>query len=202
MVAYTRLRESVRQLECRITGFGEAADADDTWQWSINRLRKSNCVPSAIPKKSLAIASRGARRLEDLPKSCHLLPSTAISEPQNRYVRFNRSISFVAPRGRAGQPGPRAENRERGQDEPRWDVAIECGAKLERTFVAPITVTDRGVMAHVRIPAQEAGVTKASVILTDQVRSTSIQRLGRKLRKVSASTMTEVEQRLAFLLGL
>ena len=28
--------------------------------------------------KSLSIASRGARRLGDLPKNCHLLPSTAI----------------------------------------------------------------------------------------------------------------------------
>jgi mRNA interferase MazF len=69
-------------------------------------------------------------------------------------------------------------------------------------FVAPITGTDRGIMAHVRIPAQEAGMTKASVILTDQVRSISIQRLGRKLGKASSSTVAEVEQRLAFLLGL
>jgi mRNA interferase MazF len=69
-------------------------------------------------------------------------------------------------------------------------------------FVAPITGTDRGIMAHVRIPQQEAGLTKASVILTDQVRSISVRRLGRKLGRVSSSTMTEVEQRLAFLLGL
>jgi mRNA interferase MazF len=69
-------------------------------------------------------------------------------------------------------------------------------------FVAPITGTDRGIMAHVRIPAQEAGLTKASVILTDQVRSISIQRLGRKLGRASSSTIAEVEQRLAFLLGL
>src|SRR5271166_1765998 len=69
-------------------------------------------------------------------------------------------------------------------------------------FVAPITGTDRGIMAHVRIPAQEAGLTKASVILTDQVCSISIQRLGRKLGRVSSSTMAEVAQRLAFLLGL
>ncbi len=69
-------------------------------------------------------------------------------------------------------------------------------------FVAPITGTDRGIMAHVRIPAQEAGLTKASVILTDQVRSISIQRLGRKLGRASSSTMAEVAQRLAFLLGL
>ena len=38
-------------------------------------------------KNSLSIASRGASRVEDLPKNCHLLPSTAILEPQNRYDR-------------------------------------------------------------------------------------------------------------------
>jgi hypothetical protein len=70
-------------------------------------------------KHPLSAASRAARRLGDLPKNCHLLPSTAILEPQNRYARFNRFNLFLAPRGRAGQSGPRAENRERGREEPR-----------------------------------------------------------------------------------
>jgi mRNA interferase MazF len=69
-------------------------------------------------------------------------------------------------------------------------------------FVAPITGTDRGIMAHVKIPSREAGLAKASVILTDQVRSISVQRLGRRLGSVSSSTLAEVEQRLAFLFGL
>jgi hypothetical protein len=43
-------------------------------------------------KNSLSITSRGARRIGDLPKNCHLLPSTAISEPQNPYAPYNRSI--------------------------------------------------------------------------------------------------------------
>jgi hypothetical protein len=125
IVAYTRLRESVRQPDCRITEFGEAADPDDTWQWSINGLQKSNWAPSAIPKKSPAIASREAKRLGALPKNCHLLPSTGILEPQNRNDRFNRSISFVAFRGRAGQPGTRAENRERGREERGCQAVTE-----------------------------------------------------------------------------
>ena len=28
-----------------------------------------------------------ARRIGDLPKNCHLLPSSAILQPQNRYAR-------------------------------------------------------------------------------------------------------------------
>jgi hypothetical protein len=41
---------------------------------------------------SSAIASCEDRRLEALAKNCHLLPSTAILYPQNRYDRCNRSI--------------------------------------------------------------------------------------------------------------
>jgi hypothetical protein len=33
---------------------------------------------------------------------------------------------FFAHRGRAGQPGPRAENRERAETETRWNSATEC----------------------------------------------------------------------------
>jgi hypothetical protein len=32
----------------------------------------------------------------------------------------------------AGQPGPRAENREQGPQEPRWNVAVECGLCRDR----------------------------------------------------------------------
>ena len=38
-------------------------------------------------KNSLSIASRGARANGDLPKTCQLLPSTAILPSQNRYAR-------------------------------------------------------------------------------------------------------------------
>ena len=74
-------------------------------------------------KNSFSIASRGCEMAGDLPKNCHLLPSTAILEPQNRYDRFNRFNSLLALRGHTGQPGPRAENREPGQEEPRWKVS-------------------------------------------------------------------------------
>ncbi len=50
-------------------------------------------------KNSLSIPLRGARRTGDLPKNCHLLPSTAILEPQNRDApcnRFIRSLPFEA----------------------------------------------------------------------------------------------------------
>jgi hypothetical protein len=47
-------------------------------------------------KNPLSIAPRGVIRTGDLPKTCHLLASTAILEPQNRYIRFNHFIRSLA----------------------------------------------------------------------------------------------------------
>ena len=60
-------------------------------------------------KNSLSNFPREAREFGDLPKTCHLLPSTAILEPQNRYARCNRFIPTLAPRAYASPPGPWAE---------------------------------------------------------------------------------------------
>ena len=58
------------------------------------------------PKNSLSIVSRGAKGIGDLPKTCHLLPSIAILEPQSRYVRFNRFIRFLLLKGVPASLGP------------------------------------------------------------------------------------------------
>jgi hypothetical protein len=61
-------------------------------------------------KNSLSIAPRGASLTGDLPKTCQLLPSTAILQPQNRYVRFNRRIPHLPlegmPAGHKSSVGP------------------------------------------------------------------------------------------------
>jgi mRNA interferase MazF len=69
-------------------------------------------------------------------------------------------------------------------------------------IVAPITGTDRGIPAHVKIAAHEGGLTRPSVIMVDQIRTISRQRLGRRLGAVTPETMAEVEHRLRMLLGL
>jgi mRNA interferase MazF len=69
-------------------------------------------------------------------------------------------------------------------------------------IIAPITGTDRGIPAHVRVAAHEGGLTKASVIMADQIRTVSRQRLGRRLGAISPATMTEVDVRLRLVLGL
>jgi hypothetical protein len=48
-------------------------------------------------ENSLSIASGAAGSLGDLPKNCHLLPSTAILELQNRYTRLNRFNRVLGP---------------------------------------------------------------------------------------------------------
>ena len=69
-------------------------------------------------------------------------------------------------------------------------------------IVLPITGTDRGIVAHVRIPSAEGGLTKSSLIMADQMRAISTKRLGRRLGMLSAATMGQVEKRLRIVLGL
>ena len=53
--------------------------------------------------------------------------------------------------------------------------------------IAPITGTDRGLIAHVRVDPPEGGLVKTSFIMTDQVRTISRLRLGRRLGMISPS---------------
>ncbi|MBM3465361.1 MAG: type II toxin-antitoxin system PemK/MazF family toxin [Armatimonadetes bacterium] len=69
-------------------------------------------------------------------------------------------------------------------------------------LVLPITSTQRGVLYHVPVAPPEGGLTKASDILCDAVRSIAKQRLGRRLGAVSGATMAAVEDRLRILQGL
>jgi mRNA interferase MazF len=69
-------------------------------------------------------------------------------------------------------------------------------------MIAPITGTDRGLITHISIDPPEGGVVKRSFIMTDQLRTISPRRLGRRLGSISRATRSEVEARLRFLLTL
>jgi mRNA interferase MazF len=69
-------------------------------------------------------------------------------------------------------------------------------------IVAPITGTDRGITSHVRVDPPQGGLSKLSVIMTEQIRSVSKGRLGRRLGSVTADTMRKVESHLRMLLDL
>lgn len=68
--------------------------------------------------------------------------------------------------------------------------------------VIPITGTARGLPTHVPVTPPEGGLTKPSVIMTEQIRSVSKDRLGRRYGVVTQATMGRVDQILRIVLGL
>ncbi len=72
----------------------------------------------------------------------------------------------------------------------------------ELVVVLPITSKNKGIRSHVEIVPPEGGLNVTSYVKCEDVRSISIQRLGRKLGKVATKTMNEVENRLRFILSI
>ena len=72
----------------------------------------------------------------------------------------------------------------------------------ELVIVLPITSRPKGVPLHVRVDPPEGGLTAASYVKTEDVRSISKLRLSRRWGAVSAATLAEVEDRLRVVLGL
>jgi mRNA interferase MazF len=69
-------------------------------------------------------------------------------------------------------------------------------------IVAPITGTVRSLPTHVPIGPPEGGLTKPSVIMTEQIRAVSKARLGRRLGVVAPVTLKKVGDNLRLLFGL
>jgi mRNA interferase MazF len=93
---------------------------------------------------------------------------------------------------------------EQGGQRPALVVSADAQNRspAELVIVAPITGTDRGIPAHVKVAASEGGLTKASVVMVDQIRTISRQRVARRLGAVSPATMSQVEIRLRRILDL
>lgn len=72
----------------------------------------------------------------------------------------------------------------------------------ELVVVLPITSKNKGIRSHVEIVPPEGGLNITSYVKCEDVRSISIQRLGRRLGKVTNNTMDEVEKRLRFILAI
>jgi mRNA interferase MazF len=69
-------------------------------------------------------------------------------------------------------------------------------------IVAPVTTTDRRLVLQIPVNPPEGGLTRPSFIMTDQVRTISKLRLGRRLGIAATDTMAEVEDRLRYLMRL
>jgi mRNA interferase MazF len=85
------------------------------------------------------------------------------------------------------------------------DDAFNCGlAGLVMTVPLSSKVAkSKNIPAHIRVDPSEAGLKTASVILCDQLRTISKDRLGNApWGTVSLATLGKVEQALRILLGL
>jgi mRNA interferase MazF len=69
-------------------------------------------------------------------------------------------------------------------------------------IIAPVTGTLRALPTHVGVVPPEGGLTKPSVVMAEQVRAVSKDRLGRRLGTLRPTTMGQVEENLRLLLGL
>ena len=80
------------------------------------------------------------------------------------------------------------------------DAFNQSGAEL--VLAIPLTSRQKRIRTHVEILPPEGGVTVPSYIKCEDMRSVSTERLLRLMGTVSTSTLSEVETRLRFLLGL
>lgn len=96
------------------------------------------------------------------------------------------------------------QGHEQGRDRP---VLIVSDDLFNHGFsglviVVPLTRTHRNIPYHVAINPPDGNVTVPSVIICEQVRSISTQRLRRYLGTVSDQTMAAVADRLRVLLDV
>jgi mRNA interferase MazF len=81
------------------------------------------------------------------------------------------------------------------------DNALNSGRR-GLVVVIPVTGTVRGLPTHIPVIPPEGGLTKPSVIMTEQVRSVSKARLGTRYGVVKQATMDQVDRILRIVLGL
>ena len=94
--------------------------------------------------------------------------------------------------------------REEAGTRPALIISVDMfnhGA-AEIVIAIPITSRAKGIPLHVEINPPEGGLAVKSFAKCEDVRSISTARLKRKLGKVSAQVIDEVEDRLRILLGL
>jgi mRNA interferase MazF len=66
----------------------------------------------------------------------------------------------------------------------------------------PMTTRDRGIPLHVAVEPPESGLGRRGWIKPEDVRSVSVERLGRRLGSVPAAALAAVDDRLRVLLAV
>ena len=93
---------------------------------------------------------------------------------------------------------------EQGGRRPVLVVSINAmnRAAARLAISVPLTTTDRGSKLHVRVEPPEGGLERVSYAMPEMVRSMSVDRLGRRLGRVSPDTVEVVANRVGLLTGL
>ena len=96
------------------------------------------------------------------------------------------------------------QGREQAGSRPALVISVDQfnHGPAELVVVLPITSRYKGIPLHVGLTPLEGGVKQESFIKCEDVRSVSIERLARRLGRVSAATLMAVEDRLRVLMGL
>ncbi len=76
------------------------------------------------------------------------------------------------------------------------------GLSMDMVIVLPLTGTQRTLNSHVGLSPPEGGLTIASDVLCEQIRSVSKTRLVRRMGDVSAASMNRVQFALKMILSL
>jgi mRNA interferase MazF len=93
---------------------------------------------------------------------------------------------------------------EQGGRRPALIVSVDPfnHSTAELVLVVPLTSRSKNQPLHVSVTPPEGGLTVASWLKVEDVRSISTRRLATRWGVVSATTLAEVEARLRRLLGL
>ena len=96
----------------------------------------------------------------------------------------------------------------RGHETRGWRPALVLSVDVFNrspaalAIVLPCTTKDKGVPLHVRIDPPEGGLSAISYVKVEDIRSLSLERLGRRRGEVSPETMVDIEERIQDLLDL
>jgi mRNA interferase MazF len=93
---------------------------------------------------------------------------------------------------------------EQAETRPGLILSVDAfnAGPADLVIVLPITSRSKGVRSHVAVQPSEGGLTMASYIKCEDVRSVSKERLHRRVGEISAKTLADVEDKLRILLGL
>ena len=96
------------------------------------------------------------------------------------------------------------QGHEQGGSRPGLVVSVDFfnQGPADMVILLPVTSKEKQVISHVGVVPPEGGLRQKSFIKCEDIRALSLQRLSRRMGRVSPETMNAVEDRLRIFLGL